>query len=164
MRLNSAHTLFFIGTEAELEPEPSSLTPGSGRPAGNRGGQAAHPSFYDHCAMKIRCQGFSVTCLPVRTSKQACTGHPDIFKKFPNSSERSVFHTALAAQLESFLRVCQKLFVDLKTVWGLQLLLLFASSYHLIFQNLINTLQRSKIIGHTLAGSQICFTCACNSE
>lgn len=84
--------------------------------------------------------------------------------KIPESEERAVFHTALATQLESYLNVFQKLFIDLKTVWGLWLLLLFASLYHLVFQNLINTLQRSKIIGHTLVGSQICFTCACNTE
>lgn len=105
-----------------------------------------------------------MVCLPDGAPKQACTGHPDTLKKIPESSERSVFHTVLAAQLESYLNVCQKLFIDLKTVWGLLLLLLFASLYHLIFQNLINTLQRIKIIGHTLAGSQICFTCACNTE
>lgn len=143
---------------------PGPLTAGSGRPIGNKGGQVSHLSFYDHRAMIIRCQGFSVVCLPVRASKQACTGHPDTLKKIPESSQRSVFHPALAAQLESYLSICQKLFIDLKTVWALLLLLLFPSSYHLIFQNLINTLQRSKIIGHTLAGSQICFTHACNTE
>lgn len=60
---------------------PGPLTAGSGRPIGNKGGQVSHLSFYDHRAMIIRCQGFSVVCLPVRASKQACTGHPDTLKK-----------------------------------------------------------------------------------
>lgn len=63
-------------------------------------------------------------------------GHSEHTQTCPKAEERSVFCIALATQLESYLNVFQKLFIDLKTVWGLWLLLLFASLHHLIFKKL----------------------------
>lgn len=72
--------------------------------------------------------------LPLRAAQQTHVGHSEHTQTCPEAEERSVFCIALATQLESYLNVFQKLFIDLKTVWVLWLLLLFASLYHLILK------------------------------